>query len=533
MATMEPNAGLRDAFDLIESHLRGMWRYRWRALFVAWALALVGWFFVYTMPDVYEARARIYVDTENAIRPLVENIAPTRNVLNEVNIVTREMLSRPNLGKVARETDLDLRAKTEQDFDNLLTSLQKRINVSGTRENIYSISFEDSDREKAVAVVASLVRTFVEDSLVADRTESGAAQEFLEEKIEEYEGRLTEAEDRLANFKRENVAFMPNQQGDFFSRLQNAQSNLTDTESRLRLALERQAELRRQIEGEVPVFGTVTREPLTSSGGGFAGGKIAELEAELAELRLRYTDKHPRVGQILQTIELLREEQAAAAANIDPATAIAQADPLDRNPVYQNMKIQLATVDVEIVELRGLTSQYRGEVNRLRRQVDTIPQVEAELGRLNRDYDIVKTKYEQFVQQLEAANIGDDIDATIEEVQFRVIDPPFSAQAPVGPPRLIMATVALVAALGASVVVALIFDLLNPVFFTGKSITSLTGVPVLGAVGLVQNEATIKRKRLEKLVLGAAAACLLAAFAVVLKFADSGPQIVQSIMARG
>ncbi|MEM1439264.1 MAG: XrtA system polysaccharide chain length determinant [Pseudomonadota bacterium] len=520
---------LRGIFDMLEGHVRGTWRFKWRAVAVAWIVALFGWFAVYSMPDTYEASARIYVDTENAIRPYVEGLAPTQNVLNEVAIVTREMLSRPNLAKVARETDLDLRADTDREFEGLLTSLQERISVSGNRDNIFRISFADADREKAVAVVESLVNTFVEDSLVADRNESGTAQVFLEDKIADYEERLTAAEDRLAEFKRENVAYMPNQQGGFFERLQGAQGDLAEAESRLGLARQRRDELLRQIEGEVPVFGTVSPVPGVAGEDGFASGKIAQLEAQLEELRLVYTDKHPRIGQIQETIDLLRRQQADARLAQGPEDLIARANPLDRNPVYQNMKIQLGATEVEIVELQTLVSQYRQQVARLSEQVNTIPQVEAELSRLNRDYDVVKRNYEQFLQQLESANIGVDLDETIDDVQFRIIDPPFSARTPVGPPRVAFLSVVLVAALGLGTVVAFGFNLLSPVFFTATSLTSLSGIPVLGAVQLVQPKSMRRAKRLEHVAVAGALLTLASLFVGAILFADQATDLMSKI----
>ena len=308
-AGAQGNQVVRELLTMVEAHIRGMWRYRWRAMIVAWALFIAGWIGVLLIPPVYEASARIYVDTENAITPLLRGIAPSMNVLNEVTIVTREMLSRPNLAEVARATDLDLRADDEGEFEDLLANLQRRIVVSGNRDNIYSIQFQDPSRQKAVAVVDSLVNAFVEQSLGANRTESSQAQSFLQEQINEYEARLTAAEDRLAKFKRDNVEFMPDQRGDYFARLQAAESTLEATRSRLSLAQERRSELMRQIEGEEPVFGIMSTE-MTPSGGGYAGGKIRELENQLEELRLRYTDKHPRITQILETIELLENQQA-------------------------------------------------------------------------------------------------------------------------------------------------------------------------------------------------------------------------------
>ena len=203
--TVRKEQFIRDLLVEIESHARGMWRYRWSAAILAWVLCVFGWIVVYLMPNVYEANARIYVDTENAIRPLLQGIASSSTVLNDVNVITREMLSRPNLAEVARDTDLDLRADTDKDFEDLLRGLQSQISVSGSRENIYSIAYADRDREEAIAVVDSLVNTFIEKSLGAERTETSQAQTFLREQIRIYEERLSAAEDRLAKFKQENA----------------------------------------------------------------------------------------------------------------------------------------------------------------------------------------------------------------------------------------------------------------------------------------------------------------------------------------
>ncbi|MDZ7644750.1 MAG: XrtA system polysaccharide chain length determinant [Woeseiaceae bacterium] len=493
------NSVLQDMLTMVFTHARGMWRFRWLAMGLAWLICGVGWFFVYSMPDVYEADARVYVDTDSVVRKLLQNIAVSNDVMSEVNVVTREMLSRPNVAEVARATDLDLKVETPQQFENLVTSLQRQISVAGSRDQVFTISFQHPERAKAERVVQSLVDTFVERSLGADRTDSVRAQSFLERQIAEYEQRLTDAEDKLAQFKRDNLQFMPDQRGDYFGKLQSAQAALGDTRQRLRVAEERKEELQRQIEGEEPVFGIM---PSTVGGGGESGGsgfassRIRQLESELEVLRLQYTDKHPRIGQILATIEMLKEQQAAERAEQpDRPAQPSSTNPLDLNPVYQNMRIQLSNIEVEIAELRAEERQQAAEVATLRRQVDTIPQVEAELNRLNRDYDIVKGKYEQLVQQLETANIGDSMAQSIDEVQFRIIEPPYADANPAGPNRPLFLSAVLVFALGAGGALAFLLNQLKPVFIGKRSVTEVTGLPVLTSVSLLQTNAQMAAAR--------------------------------------
>ena len=519
---------IRDALAVLRSQALGMWRYRWLALIVAWGLAVVGWIGVYSMADVYSANARVYVDTQNAIEDFLDGIAVKSDVMSDVTVVVREIVSRPNLAEVARNTDLALRANDEEQFAELLTSLQNRISVDGNREGVFSISFQDPDRTKALAVVDSLLTAFVEKSLGADRTDSAQAQQFLQEQIAEYEKRLTEAEDKRARFKRDNVALMPDQQGDYFTRLQAAETGLQDVDGKLNLAVQRRTELQRQIEGEEPVFGIMDSAP---DSGGYSSAKIRELELQLAELRLQYTDKHPRIGQLLDTIDMLKgqeaEERERRAANA--AARPLEQNPLDLNPVYQNMRIQLSNVDVEIAALRAERDQHRRDVATLRRSVDTIPQVEAELNRLNRDYDVVKAKHQELLQQLEIANIGEDVSRSIDEVQFRVIDPPFSDTSPVGPNRPVLLTLVLMLAVGAGGALSFLMNQLNPTFIGNRSVSDVLGIPVLASVSLLQTTEERQAEQRGHRLLQAAAAALLVSFIVVTLFAAKGSMLFRQI----
>ena len=521
---------IRDSLTLIRAQALGMWRFRWLAVCIAWFICVAGWMTVYAMPDTYEANARVFVDTENAIENFLGGIAAPTDVLNEVAVVVREIVSRPNLAEVARNTDLALRAQTESEFEDLLTSLQTRISVAGNRESIYSISFEDADREKALAVVDTLLTAFVERSLGADRADSAQAQQFLREQIAEYEERLTLAEDRLATFKRENVAFMPGQGGDYFSRLQAAEGALQLTEGKLNLATERRAELQRQIEGEEPVFGIMS--PTTRVGVSNTSAKIREFELELDELRLQYTDKHPRIGQILDTIELLKTQEAKERqARMEAgANRPLQQNPLDLNPVYQNMRIQLSNVEVDIAALRAERNQQQLKVGRLKRQVDTMPQVEAELNRLNRDYGVVGAKHRQLLQQLETANIGEDVSRSIDEVQFRIIDPPFSDITPAGPNRPLFMSAVLFFAVGAGVAPIFFLNLLKPIFIGNHSVTELLGIPVLASVSLLQTDDRLRKDKMDRFALQAAVGFLIVSFALLTMFSESGSLFVRQLV---
>src|SRR5882672_7967873 len=131
---------MQEVIDQILGYVKATWRYRWYAVGVAWAVAVGGWIFVYMMPDRYEATARVYVDTQSVLRPLLSGLAVQPNVDQMVTMMSRTLISRPNMEKVIRMADMDIKIKTSDDREALLSKLNKQLTVkSAGRENLYTI----------------------------------------------------------------------------------------------------------------------------------------------------------------------------------------------------------------------------------------------------------------------------------------------------------------------------------------------------------------------------------------------------------
>jgi uncharacterized protein involved in exopolysaccharide biosynthesis len=125
--------------ESLVTELKSLWRFRWPAAITAWAVALAGWAVVLIMPPSFEAQARVYVDATSALRPLLQGLAVDQNVDAQLNYVRQTMLSRPALEKVARQTELDLRAKTPTEREHLIDSLQKKILIESSTKVLRSL----------------------------------------------------------------------------------------------------------------------------------------------------------------------------------------------------------------------------------------------------------------------------------------------------------------------------------------------------------------------------------------------------------
>lgn len=484
---------LQEIIAIVIDHIRGMWRFRWHAVGAAWAVALLGWYWVFTMPSIYEAAARVSVDTNSLLPRLTEGLTATENLMTEVDLVSKAMLTRGNIESVARSTGILSRATTEQEREVLITAVQRRVSVTAGLDNVFSISFEDTDRAKAKQFVATLLDTFVQSSLGAQDDDADMTERALASEIDDHERRLQSAEAALAEFKKVNIGYMPEDGLDYYARLQSALSEVSLTERQLSQLREKRNEIARQIEGEEPVFGLMPASQAEVNASCSQVGAISLMQAELSKLLVDFTEKHPRVTKLRETIESL-ETQCRVELASKPMSSTTTTS-LDQNPVYQNLRMQLSNADVDLAALQEKLDAGRRQVAQLRNDVDKIAKVETDLKRLNRDYTVVETRQQELLRRWETLQSKKRLDPVADRVQFVILEPPFAAARPVAPNRTIMLGAVLVLALGAGVTIAFALNQLKPVFFTRESIYNVMDLPVLGNVSRVMSPGLISSRR--------------------------------------
>jgi polysaccharide chain length determinant protein (PEP-CTERM system associated) len=508
--------------DLLDQ-LRGAWRFRWIALIVAWCAAALLWAIVFLIPDTYQASARVFVDTKTALSEVTRGIGVEPDVDTQIQRIRQALLGGPELRRVAEETDLMGAAATPRAKQLVLEKLRAAIDISGGMSpaaGVFTISYKNHSRDKSVQVVDRLLNTFVEGALGGKRQGSEQAQQFLTSQISEYERRLSAAEEQLAAFKKRNVGLMPGAQGDYFTRLQGEMEGLSKAQQNLAVAMRRRDDLQRQLRGEqafMPSSGPGTK---TAAGSGApatdTSARIAETQAKLDDLLLRFTENHPDVVALRQTLnELKQREQAEIEAVKRGDAGAAEHLGLTANPVYQNVQLQYNQAQVDIGAIQTEIAEHQSKIASLRSLINTAPEVEAEFTRLNRDYDVTRAQYKALLERLERSRLGEEAQAT-GTVKFEVIDPPTASFTPVEPKRALLVIGAFLLALLAGGGAAYVLSLWKPVFLSARQLTATTGLPVLGAVSV----AWLQKHRTEQyrgviVYAGTAAALLLTAILVV------------------
>lgn len=497
--------------------LREIWRGRWLAVAVAWGVSLVLGVAIFLMKDRYEASARVYIDTQGVLKPLMAGLAFQPDIDQQMRMLARTLISRPNIELLRASKDIGWEASDARRHEQDIQDLTKAIKIApGGAGNIYAISYRDTDPQRAERLVDQLVKMFVKSGGEGKKKDSEEARNFIEEEIRNYEAKLVEAENKLKDYKLKNFSVTGVSSQDYFVRM----SALSDEVNKLRMeanaAEQARDALKRELSTEAPQLPLEALGPQTAAAPIVSEheARLETLHKQLDELLRRYTEEHPDVVSTRRTItqiEALRrkdlEARRAAAVIGKGASGVAAAT----NPVFQKIRFALAEAEANVASLRVRLATQQARLNEARALASRAPQAEAELSQLNRDYDIIRKNYEQMVARRESASLGVKIDQTAPLAEFRIIEPPRTASSPVFPNRLSLALLGALAAIVAGLGAALFKSRIDPVVGNTKELRELSGRPVLGAVSLQVNELVYRNQRLNlSRLIGAVGSLMLA-----------------------
>ncbi len=533
---------MHDVVVLLLRYARGTWRFRWWMLGIAWAISVVGWSIVAKLPDQFQASARVYVDTSSVLRPLLRGIAiNTGDTRQKIFLMTRTLLSRPNLEKVMRMTDLDLQATTDVEKEVIVDELKQNIRFSGTsRENLYTITYENDSADLARLVVKSLLTIFMESNLGEVRKEQDSATQFLEQQKAEYERRMRELETELTRFKQRNLALLPEGSGGYYERIRGGKKLIESIELELTVLRERLETTRRQVEGEEPSFGlgpAVAAEQIADTND--IDRRIQAMQLRLDELNIRYTTRHPDVIQAKQSLRGLESQRAAIIKEAqqrqseDGGLGGGTAYNIDKNPVYQQMRLSMAQLEADVAAKERLLKEHQGQLAELEGSIDKVLALESERRDLQSDYQIVKKNHSVLETRLESAKLGRKADSSSDNVRFRVVDPPRAPTTPSGPNRVLLSSMVLLGGLAVGFGIAFLMSQFRPTFDERQMLTDTLELPVLGSVNMVWTSDQIRARKVRNVSFVLTLSGLLLTFGVVLALyqfnIDLLPRLAQSL----
>jgi polysaccharide chain length determinant protein (PEP-CTERM system associated) len=474
---------------LAETYLRAAWRRRWVGVIIAWLICGLGWVGVYLVPNQFESTARLYVDADAILTPLLKGLAADSSPTSELDVLQRTLLSRPNLENLISKTDLDLSVSGPSDRERLIQQLAVDIQVKPQTKNLFTITYRNPSPKLAHDVVQTLLTIFVESATGSNRTDMENARRFLEHQISSYEQQLRAAEKRRADFRSKYADVLPadlSADKPYTSAAETARATVRDLDGRLQDEVSKRDTLRQEV-ANTPAMLVVEDGGRGVNAAGRAKSRLQEAQDELKLLLLKDTDQHPDVIAQRKLIESLKSSpEGAAPAGGGMATAAAQAgnSAVKRslpNPVYEQLKVKLVDADTTVTSLerqKTVAVQLQAKLEKLQHEQ---PGLLAEYQNMDRDYGVLRKNYEELLGRLQSANLAQAADTQADKVKLRITDPPEVPRLPAAPNRLLLVSGVLIAGLGGGVGVTILLGQLDRSFSTADDLRGL-GLPVLGGI---------------------------------------------------
>lgn len=466
----------------------GMWARRWWGVLAAWLVAAIGILAMLAMPQRYEASARIYVDTQSILKPLMKGLTVQPDAEQQVAMLSRMLVSRPNLERLVEMADLASGDETSEERDALIDGVGDRVDVrSAGRDNVYTLSYRHTDPETAQRVIESLVKIFVESNRSLSRSESEAAKAFVENQIPLYRDKLEAAEQRLKEFRLRHVDVPASSSADLSSRVTDLATELTKVRLELREAEDAQAAAKAALQREVQQQAIATPE---------IDARIDAERRRLDSLLQRFGDAHPDVRGARELLVSLEERRRAQMAALRTGGAgAASGGTVTKSLASQELTKVLAASEVKLASLRTRANEYSARYEQALAHMKAFPQLEAEWAQLNRDYGVHKKNYEDLLGRRESALMSVNVESASGIAELRVIDPPRVAPRPVTPARKILLPMVLCAALAAGLAAAFVVSQLQPLCHRAGDLRDGFDVPLLGVVSLARTPGNASQAR--------------------------------------
>ncbi|MGX7926162.1 XrtA system polysaccharide chain length determinant [Tsuneonella sp. HG094] len=496
---------MNEVFDELRSAAYSAWARRWLVLGVAWGICLVGWIAVAMIPNAYESKARIYVELDDV---LSDQLKIANGGEDEIQRVKKTLAGAVNLEKVVRSTDLGKGIASQREMEKAVATLMEDVKVESLEDNIFTITAKIGNRRLADSenarlsqdVVQKLIDIFREENIAGNRGEVAETVVFLDQQLDQRKAELEAAEGKLSQFEAEHPELVGGSLA-IAGRLSGTRQELRGVEADLAAAQSALAAISGQLAG--------TPRSIAGSGDGSA---LGQAQAQLAGMQSRgLTDSHPDVAAIKRQIALLQRSGGGAVAGTP-------------NPAYSSLVSIKAEREANVSALMARKAALQSEISGAMADQASEPTVSAEANRISRDYEVLKKKYDELLQNREEMRLRGQVESERSSFKFDVVDPPTTPRQPASPNRPLLLFGVLVAGIAAGVGAAFGVTQLRSTFATASGLEKALELPVLGTISetLSESAKAVRAKRMQLFYAGGASLAGLFVVLLGIEFVQRG-----------
>ncbi|WP_458071093.1 XrtA system polysaccharide chain length determinant [Rhodanobacter sp. BL-MT-08] len=380
-------------------------------------------------PRKYDASTTILAQESSIITPLMEGAAsPTANA-NRAGIAQAVIFSRKVMNQILVAGGWMDSKPTAAEQDRLIQEIKGRTKVVTSHDNLITISYYDSDPQRTYDVTREFAQLFISESLASKQQESRDAFEFINGQVEAYRTKLTDAEDKLKDYRSTNADARPGSEADTAARISQLRTQIETARMDLMEKSSQAASLTAQLAGESEVNAVRTTE-------GVYQVQLADLQGQLDKLLMSYTADYPDVVRVRHQMDDVRRQMAQSSQRRQNENQSETPTSLDSsvrfNPLYQQMKSQLSAIRADVAatsaRMAASESMLQTEMDRSNR----IANSENVTSELTRDYNVNRDVYQDLLKRRENARVSMNLDAKQQGLTFVIQNPAMMPLTPSG-----------------------------------------------------------------------------------------------------
>lgn len=453
---------------------RVIWKSKWITLAVWIAVTAGAYFFVKRLPPTYSAQAVVVIESPDIPEQMVSTIV-RGDPQDRLNAISQQILSTQQLTSMIDEFGLYGYGKGRKASPAALDRLRSEIKIiSDRREGGHASSFQvvyTGPNAVTTANVANRVaESFIAQNVRTREDLTEGTSEFLEGQLREAKRKLDEVEGAVSRYKLSHNGELPQQLPSVMGTLDRLQAGLAADRESVRRSEQELAVLESNLANAEALEAVQARALENAARPGprrtDAASPVAaavparrasdDLQAQLNQLRLRYSEDHPDVRRLSAEVERLRQLEAQQAVNqpppgpapvkpLAPDPAVNQGDVAQLRADLQRTKERVSTIKVQIAETKRdiqsrkeLEGRRMQEMNAYQGRLERIPVREQEMSQITRDYDTSLRNYQSLLDKKLAAGMAADLERRQKGERFTLVDPARTPEAPIKPNRKLL-----------------------------------------------------------------------------------------------
>ena len=511
----------------------------------------------YLLPSIYESSSTILIQDQQIppdfVRSTVTGFADQR-----IQSLTQQILSRTKLGEIIQQFNLYKEMQEKFTREEILEYMRDDIKLetisaeiadqgqgkksSARRPNqpevtiAFSIAYRGKHPDTVQKVDGTLASLYLEENLKTREEQAKSTTQFLETELKGLEERIAVLGNQLETFKKEHEGIQPELYQFNLTQADRLESEIQQLDNSIRAAEDRRiyieaqlatvkpdtpmisptgervmdpqarykalevalADLQSKYSNDHPDIRKVQREmaeleKLLGQKGGSASmkrQKLTQLKAELAQEQGRYSDEHPDIRKLKG--EIARLEQSLET----PGPVKLVTDP--ENPAYITLSSQVEASKSEVASLQRQRAALKEKVAMYNKRLEETPKWEQEYMAVARDYNNATTKHQEVMNKILEARISQGMEETEKGDKFTLIDPASYPEKPVSPKRWLIILAGFMLSLGSGLGTVALVEELDHSVKSARELSSLTGLPVLGAIARIQTKEDLSQSRRQR-----------------------------------